>query len=181
MPTGQDTPRNLLRKYNKSMLENDIDSFRECYFLDEVGIAFVDAAFESKQKLSEFRDKIEDTYGRETVDYFVKEDPDAKASIAFGLPVDCGEWWETVDISVEGDSAKFSMPGSILSLYMRRKDGVWRMESHVLPGKEKVAIGQTEKLNRMLDFGIEKAGPDYTPQELRKEMMQYLRSLSQQE
>jgi hypothetical protein len=176
MPDGQETPRDLLRKYHMSVLENDIESFRECYFLDEVGKPSVDAAFHGERKICDFRDKIEDTYGREAVDYFAKQDPQY---IRIGLPADCGEWWKTVDISVEGDRAKFSFPGGILPMHIRRDNGAWRMESHVIPGKETIAIEQQEQLNKMLDYGIEKAGPDRTPQELRKEMTQYLRSLSQ--
>ena len=127
----QESPQTVCRKMYHSAMDANQSAFAECFHDSQKYRDFVIADFGMLCEYFCFKRALRDHYGDEAVDYFenratMKEPGAANFKIP---PLDRESlWWEKLECTIEGKSAKCYDPYTKQVWNLIQSDGVWQID-----------------------------------------------------
>lgn len=143
-PAGQDTPRQMLEKWHRSVLDGDKKAFLECYYGQSSDwLNANETQFKFVQTVYGLHDKLLEAYGEGAVEKFRAMKIDGTEFRFFIAPRDDPTWVSRFELSVIGDKAELKNPfvnprWSPPPWPLKRIEGIWAFDVQTGPTPREV-------------------------------------------
>ena len=127
-PTGQDSPRALLKKWHKAILNDDLKSFLECMEGSPDYLDLMKANLETVRVAYAFKAALEKAYGPNALEKYnaVELDLGEVSMEPMVVPEDPA-WIDTLDIR-EQEKGRVTTVVNNDTMHLVLRDGVWRVD-----------------------------------------------------